>query len=455
MFPSSPPLPAPLLANRQTQTVSELTSSITVLLENEFPFVAVSGEISNVRRPYSGHTYFTLKDSEAQIRCVLFKSQQRYLAQPLEGGARVICRGRISVYRQRGEYQIIVDHVSDGGLGDLQRRFDMLKDKLLTEGLFAREAKKKLPAFVGRICLITSPSGAAVYDFLRTAQARFAGLQVEILPAAVQGASAAREIIRQIDHANKRAWAEVIVLTRGGGSLEDLAAFNDEELARAIYASQLPVVSAVGHEVDFTIADFVADQRSPTPTAAAQEIVFDKDEVVGQLSRLQEQMVQGLQSTLRQKEHRLAMTRKHLADPRRLVDHYQLKVDHVSLNLIHCFARILERATHRLDAVRHAFTDQAPERKIAGSWRHCETLRHRLDQAMKNRLQGKSEEIARHSARLDALSPLAVLGRGYALAFTEEGRIIRGIDQVKRDDPITIRVADGTIAGMVKKTTRK
>ncbi len=453
MFPSTPTPPPSLSVSRQIQTVSELTSSITLLLESEFPFVAICGEVSNVRRPYSGHLYFTLKDPEAQIRCVFFKSQQRYLEKPLADGAKIVCKGRISVYKQRGEYQIIVDHIADEGRGKLQQQFEYLKNKLLAEGIFAAESKKKLPTLVQKICLITSPTGAAVHDFLKKALERFSNLEVEILPAAVQGDRAAQEITSQIAVANKRNWADIIILTRGGGSLEDLAAFNDEKLARAIYSSQLPIVSAVGHEVDFTIADFVADHRSPTPSAAAEEIVPAQKQLMAGLDLLEKRMENALRNSLQRNENRLASLKKLLTDPRRIIEHYQLKVDHASLHLSHLFSKKNDLAQKRLEGYRQKLEARSPERQISAAITRCEVLTGHLTQAMKDTLQTLRERLANQSTRLDALSPLAVLGRGYALAMTTDKHIIRSIKQVQKDEQIEVRVADGTITSVVKKTT--
>ncbi len=453
MFPSDPTPPSPPFVPGQIRTVSELTSSITLMLEGEFPFVAICGEISNVRRPYSGHLYFTLKDSQAQIRCVLFKNQQRFQGKPLVDGAKVICKGRISVYKQRGEYQIIVDHIASEGIGDLQQDVERLKEKLLAEGLFSQDLKKKLPAFARKICLITSPTGAAVHDFLKKALERFADLEVEILPTAVQGDRAAREISAQIAVANKRGWADIIILTRGGGSLEDLAAFNDEQLARAIHASHLPLVSAIGHEVDFTIADFAADHRSPTPTAAAEEVVFDKKQLLTGLGLVRQRMEYALTNTLQRKKNSLAILEKLLTDPRRIIDHYKLKVDHLTLNLIHRYTKKNDLMGKRLELCRQKLTDQNPERQIAAAKIRCAALSGQITQQMRDRLQGGKEGLAKQSTLLDALSPLSVLGRGYALAMTRDRDIIRSVLQVESGDPIRVRINDGIITGVVEKTT--
>jgi len=256
------------------QSVTEITRSIKGILEHGFAFVAVNGEISNLRRPYSGHLYFTLKDDNAQLKAVLFKSQSRYLEKELRDGAQVICRGRVSVYEARGDYQIIVDSVDFAGAGAKHLAFEKLKRRLEAEGLFAADHKLPLPFLPHKIALITSPQGAAVHDFLKIASRRFPAVPIEIYPAPMQGEQAAAAIIQALELIQKRD-CDVIVICRGGGSLEDLWPFNNEELARKIYNCSLPVVSAIGHEVDFTILDLVADERSPTPTAAAEAVLPD------------------------------------------------------------------------------------------------------------------------------------------------------------------------------------
>ena len=253
-------------------TVTELTRSIRGILETEFPFITVSGEISNLRQPYSGHVYLTLKDENSQIKAVLFKLQQKYLRELPADGQKVICRGRISVYEPRGEYQLIIDYLERLGTGELQVAFGMLKQKLADEGLFDPVTKKEIPRFPARIALVTSPEGAALHDFLKVALERYPSQPIEIFPVRVQGKEAATEITNALVQLNQLQRSEVIVLCRGGGSIEDLWPFNEESVARAIYASHIPVVSAVGHEIDYTIADFVADLRAPTPSAAAETI---------------------------------------------------------------------------------------------------------------------------------------------------------------------------------------
>ena len=282
--------------NQKIFSVSELTGTIKRMLEGRFPFVHVAGEISNLRQPGSGHLYFTLKDDRAQIKAVLFKMQQRYLEKPPKNGQMVICRGRLSVYEPRGDYQLIVDALDLHGAGELQIAFEQLKRKLAEEGIFDQSVKKELPPLPRHITLVTSPTGAAVHDFIRIAQNRFPQARISVYPVAVQGDTAAKEIRQAIIDINDHLDTDIIVLCRGGGSIEDLWAFNDEQLARAIYASVVPVVSAVGHEVDVTIADFAADLRAPTPSGAAEMILPDSSGLADRIAGLARRISHSMQS---------------------------------------------------------------------------------------------------------------------------------------------------------------
>jgi exodeoxyribonuclease VII large subunit len=312
----------------QAQTVTEVTSIIRGILETELPFVSVLGEISNLRQPYSGHIYFTLKDAGAQLKAVLFKPQQRYLQALPEDGMEVVCRGRISVYEPRGEYQLIVDYLDLKGSGALQIALDRLKKKLADEGLFDQAHKKKIPFLPGKIAVVTSPQGAAVRDFLRIAAARYAGIPITIFPVRVQGEGAADEIVQAINTINAQARADVIVLCRGGGSIEDLWAFNEEKLARAIFASHVPIVSAIGHETDFTIADFVADLRVPTPTAAAEAVIPNKRLLSARVSEAGHRLATAMKRKIDHGGYQVKVCRRMLGDPSSALDHYRLATDH-------------------------------------------------------------------------------------------------------------------------------
>ena len=285
------------MSNSRIFTVSEINDSIRGILEVQFPFVSVAGEISNLRQPLSGHCYFTLKDERTQIRAVLFKMQQRYLSSKPADGQMVICHGRISVYEARGEYQLIVDTIDLHGTGIMQLEFEKLKHKLAAEGLFDQDVKTQLPFLPEHITLVTSPKGAAVHDFIRIAQARCPTTKIAVFPVSVQGNQAAGEISRAITAINNHLSTDIIVLCRGGGSLEDLWTFNEEKVARAIAGSTIPIVSAIGHEIDYTIADFVADLRAPTPSGAAEMLLPETQALKSQINELQNRQFRSMKST--------------------------------------------------------------------------------------------------------------------------------------------------------------
>lgn len=433
------------------QTVSELTSSLKGLLETHYSFITVSGEISSLRVPYSGHHYFILKDDKAQIKAVLFKGQARYLATKLADGQQILCKGRITIYEPRGDYQIIVEQITPLGEGNLQLAFAQRKQALTAEGLFDQQHKQQLPVPATRLCLITSPTGAAVHDFLTVALARFPHLQVEIIPVKVQGDEAPDEICQAIKLANKRAWAEVIILTRGGGSLEDLWAFNDEELTRAIFASQLPIVSAVGHEIDFTLADFVADQRAPTPTAAAEMVVHDYREAMAQLNSLRRSLAQAELNLIAVWGHRLSQLRHRLGDPRTILANYGLRLDHLVTRLSQAVLTGLTQHRHALKQQELQLRQHAPLATMARQQQQLQQYCQSLHNAMARILHERRLSLARLASKLDGLSPLAILGRGYSLTYSNEMDLIKSIKQVHPGQEIRQQLVDGMIYSVIKK----
>ena len=435
----------------QIQTVSELTSSLKGLLETHYSFVSVSGEISSLRVPYSGHHYFLLKDDTAQIRAVLFKGQSRYLSEKLADGQQVLCRGRITIYEPRGDYQIIVDQITPLGTGNLQLAFEQRKQALAARGFFDQQHKQGLPHPIQRLCLITSPTGAAVHDFLSVALARFPHLQVEILPVRVQGDEAAGEICQAIHTANKRRRAEVVIITRGGGSLEDLWAFNDEKLVETIFHSRLPVVSAVGHEIDFTLCDFVADLRAATPTAAAEMVVSDFHKLSADITARRHRLLQAQQALLERLAHQLSKLRHGLGDPRAMLDSFRLRLDHDLA--LHCRAMTdhINQARQQLTSLRQQLRQFAPLTTIARQDDHLRRLRQRLGQAMTDLLARERMALATTAARLDGLSPLAVLGRGYSLTYTADKTLITSVNQVKEGQKTGQQLQDGFLHCQVEK----
>lgn len=440
------------MAGDQIQTVSELTQSIRGVLEVSFPFVTVTGEISNLRCPYSGHLYFTLKDATAQIKAVLFKPQQRYLACTPADGMEVVCRGRISLYEARGEYQIIVDVLATKGAGALQLAFDLLKRKLAEEGLFAAEQKLPLPLLPEKVALITSPGGAAVHDFLTMAKKRCAAIPIEIFPVRVQGAGAKEDIIEAINHCNQREANDVIVLCRGGGSLEDLWTFNEEEVARAIAASRIPVVSAIGHEVDVTIADMVADFRAPTPTAAAEAVVPSRAQLSGQLTDFRNRLAKTVLDRLTFYRRTIEANRKILGDPTSLLDQFRLKTDHALASLHFAFSRDIHQRQLTLARVSQTLARHTPLQRLEYQRQRFQELRRRLIQDMLRQQERKRATFAENIALLHAISPLAVLARGYGIVQQHNGNIVRSSADVSPGENITVTLARGGLSCEVKKT---
>ncbi|MEW6218275.1 MAG: exodeoxyribonuclease VII large subunit [Thermodesulfobacteriota bacterium] len=437
------------------QTVSELTRSIRGLIEAHFPFVAVAGEISNLRRPLSGHLYFSLKDQEAQLKAVLFKPQLRYLAMTPADGLEVVCRGRLSVYEPRGEYQLVVDLMEPRGVGALQLAFEALKGRLAAEGLFAAERKRPLPVLPERIALITSPAAAALFDFLRLARQRCPGVAIDIHPARVQGEGAAAEMVEALTRIQALRPADVIVLCRGGGSAEDLAQFNDEGLARAIAASTIPVVSAVGHETDFTIADLVADLRAPTPTAAVALVLPDRRRLLEAICELEGRLGRALGRRLVQERQALVGLRRALGDPRALLDHQLLRLDYGVQGLRQAMIARLQAGTGALLRLQALLGSQSPAERLFRQAQRREHLRRELNQLMRQRLAFGRSRLERLVGVLQAVSPLAVLGRGYALVrTTPDGVVVRDSGQVARGQELSVRLAAGQLLVRVLETGR-
>ena len=439
-------------------TVSQISRSIRNLLEGEFRFVLVSGEISNLSRPYSGHSYFTLKDEGAQLRAVLFKGQQRFLAEELRDGRQVVCHGRISVYEPRGDYQLIVDTIDFHGAGLLQLQFEELKRRLAAEGLFDEERKKAIPAFPQKITLITSPSGAAVHDFLKIWRNRDWGATIQIFPVRVQGAGAAEEIAAAIARINKikttdtghTGRPDIIVLCRGGGSLEDLWAFNEECVARAIAGSALPIVSAIGHEVDFTIADFCSDLRAPTPTGAAEQLIPDKTRVQSQILFCKRQLATLLLQKINDYSRQVSQNKRLLGDLGMTLSHFTLQIDHSTSRLTHSLERLLQEQTLRLEKTLSRLQRQSPATRVTIQ---TERLRHaseKLCQHIQVLLQQKSAAFSAQAVLLDTVSPLATLARGYAIvrrkkSGKKEEEIISRSGQVHTGEAIEIVLHDGKL----------
>ncbi|MBI5182503.1 MAG: exodeoxyribonuclease VII large subunit [Nitrospirae bacterium] len=395
------------LPERHILTVSRLTGLIKTNLEGSFYDIWMEGEISNLRIPTSGHIYLTLKDEASQIRAVIFKPSLRNIKFELKDGLHIICHGRVTVYETRGEYQIVIDMVEPQGIGALQLAFEQLKERLSKEGLFDTARKRPIPLLPKKIGIITSPTGAAIRDILNIINRRFANVHILINPVPVQGEGAAQEIARAIAEMNEFEDIDAIIVGRGGGSLEDLWAFNEEIVARAIYNSRIPVISAVGHEIDYTISDFVADLRAPTPSAAAELVVKNKADLMNNLGHLFLRIKNGVSRLLDAKRSILREYIRAMKDPSTKISEYIQRVDDLSMRL------------------------------SAGISRRLDSLRKMAESA---------------AGRLNALSPLAILSRGYSITMRHpDMEIIKNIDEVKKGDEINIRLHKGDLAAVVSK----
>jgi exodeoxyribonuclease VII large subunit len=442
------------MSNSRIFTVSEINASIRGLVEVQFPFVSIAGEISNLRKPLSGHCYFTLKDEQSQIRAVLFKMQQRYLSSGPADGQMVICRGRISVYEPRGEYQLIVDAIDFHGTGAMQLEFEKLKQKLAAEGLFDKEAKKPLPFYPEHVTLITSPQGAAVHDFIRVARSRCPQAKIAVYPVSVQGAAAAGEIVEALTTINKHLTTDIIVLCRGGGSIEDLWSFNEEKVARAIAGSAIVVVSAVGHEIDYTIADFTADLRAPTPSAAAEMILPETEGLRSQVMQLKVRQVRVVTSLLQRLRDRVAVNSQRLATVRHPLDHLSMKLDHTAADFQRAFKTLLQTKQHGLDKAAQQIHRYDPATLLLFQRQKLNELHRRLLITAKTNIESRHESLSRAAGLLDAVSPLSTLARGYAVAktFPPGGKIITDADQVKVGSRLNVILHRGSLECRIEKT---
>ena len=486
-----------ILPKKHIWSVSELTGRIRDLLEGEFPDIWVEGEVSNFRPAQSGHLYFTLKDSKAQIRCVCFRDQVRGLRFKPEDGLHVTVRGSISVYDLRGEYQIYVAHIEPVGLGALQLAFEQLKKRLEAEGLFDESRKKPLPVLPGRIGVITSPAGAAVRDIVRVLMRRFPNVQVQIFPVKVQGDGAAAEIVDALRYFNRLKSVDVLILARGGGSLEDLWAFNEEILARAIAASTLPLISGVGHETDFTIADFVADVRAATPSAAAEIVVRTRQEFERNIAEQQRHIVNRIHYLFLEWRHQVRDLEAHRAfrQVEIRIRRYRQQVDDctsfLAENLRHRFQSARQRVTaarSRLEAFdlrgraaalrahierrsgelaawlerifvqkRRRFTASHLRlasvdlrARVARFRRRVEQRSGELETRMDRLLLGRRRRWEAADLRLRERSPYELLKRGYAIAYDASGKVLRSADQVSTGDPVSVRLARGEFSATVR-----
>jgi exodeoxyribonuclease VII large subunit len=434
-------------SSRQVLKPAQLNALARDLLEGSFPMIWVEGEISNFTRPSSGHVYFTLKDDRAQVRCALFKMKAQYLRFMPREGMLVQVRGRLTLYEARGDYQLVLDYMEESGEGALRRALEILKQKLQTEGLFDVSRKRELPAYIKRLGVITSPTGAAVRDVLSVLQRRFPLVAVDVLPVPVQGEGAAADIVQMLKRAIDSERYDALLITRGGGSLEDLWCFNDEQLTRAVAASPIPIVSAVGHEIDTTLVDFAADLRAPTPSAAAELLVPNTESVSDQIEqlllRLQRNIQRQLENTAQHLDRKFLRLRNQQP---------QMQFDRLNNRLSQAHAKFAGVMRERLQAMNFKIKTTGlriehlqPSRLIEQRREQSNTLQQRMQQALLRRLELSTQQLRQTGRALNAVSPLATLDRGYSILRDQQGHVITNVSQVQNDQELNARLAEGSL----------
>lgn len=433
-----------LFEEKKILTVSQLTSLLRGVIEENFEHLWVEGEVSNLSAPASGHLYFTLKDAGAALRCVMFRGSAKALRFNPADGMKLIIRGRLTVYDQRGDYQLIAEYMEPQGVGALQLAFQQLKERLAKEGLFAEERKRQLPVLPATIGIVTSPTGAAIHDILNILERRHAGLHILVAPVKVQGDGAGGEIAAAIKDLNCYPGVDVIIVARGGGSMEDLWAFNEEVVARAIFASKIPVISAVGHEVDFTIADFVADLRAPTPSAAAELVIRSKSELVSYCATLERRLVHGVQRKLSEDAADFRLLQRSLKGPELVIARLQQRVDDLQGRCDSMMGSDLSEYESHLKLLCTRLQHNSSEALVKSGRDYLAKLMLRVSASINASLATRQKTMAAGCGRLEALSPLAVLARGYAVVQKlPEGTTVKSVAQLISDDRIRLQMSDG------------
>lgn len=437
---------------RDIYSVSRLNREVRTVLEGSFPLLWLEAEISNLSRPASGHLYFSLKDEAAQVRCAMFRNKNMYLPFTPKNGMQVLVRARIGLYENRGDFQIVIEHMEEAGDGALRRAFDALKQRLENEGLFDSANKSPIPSPPRQVGVITSPTGAAIRDVLSTLKRRFPALPVIIYPVAVQGENSAIEIAKAIAKANAHQDCDVLLLVRGGGSLEDLWSFNEETVARAIHHSQIPIVSGIGHEVDFTIADFVADYRAPTPTGAAEYISPDQQAWKLQLNKLQQRFMYIHRTQLQMRRQQLHTLRSRVQHPGHHLQSTSQRLDELFARQQQFLKQHLAIEKQRMQHIGNRLIYAQPSRKLHLSNEMLTRLFKRLIQTRRHKHTMYQQQLNGLARTMDAVSPLATLSRGYAIVQTKDGTVIRSSRQVGAGQGITIRLHKGRIFSRIEKT---
>lgn len=440
-------------------TVSRLNQTVRLLLEQEMGQVWISGEISNFSQPASGHWYFTLKDDTAQVRCAMFRNSNRRVTVRPQHGQQVLVRANITLYEPRGDYQIIVESMQPAGEGLLQQKFEQLKARLQAEGLFDPQHKQPLPSPAHCVGVITSKTGAALHDILHVLKRRDPSLPVMIYPTAVQGDDAPGQIVRAIELANARSECDVLIVGRGGGSLEDLWSFNDERVARAIFASRIPVVSAVGHETDVTIADFVGDLRAPTPSAAAEMVSRNQQELVRQIQSVQQRLGMAMDYFLANRNRRFTQLHHRLQQqhPQLRLARQQTALERLQQRMNMAVDSQLKRSAQQQLRLLQRLNQQNPQPRIHRAQSRIQQLEYRLAENIHARLSVTRERFGKAVTHLEAVSPLSTLARGYSVTTSADGNVLKQAKQVKAGDTLTTRVTDGWVESEVKsvKTAKK
>ncbi|EJG1650453.1 exodeoxyribonuclease VII large subunit [Vibrio parahaemolyticus] len=437
--------------NQNIFTVSRLNAEVRLLLENEMGIVWLVGEISNFSAPVSGHWYLTLKDSRAQVKCAMFRGNNRSVTFKPANGNQVLVKARLSLYEPRGDYQLIIESMQPEGDGRLQQEFEELKMKLAAEGLFAQTNKLPLPEHPKRVGIITSKTGAALYDILDVLKRRDPSLPVVIYPTMVQGDDAAIQIAQAIGRANSRNECDVLIVGRGGGSLEDLWCFNNEILARTIAASQIPIISAVGHEVDMTIADFVADVRAPTPSAAAELVSRDNSHKDQSLVAKQHKLASAMRYYLAQQKQQSAqlLHRLERQHPSYQLQRQSQQLDELDMRLRRAMQRFIDTRQQAVERKHHRLQLNSPIKHLAQQKSRLERVEHKLMDAMDRKLLTMRHQLAIAAEKLDTVSPLATLKRGYSITQTDQGKVVTSADDVKTGDLLVTRLANGEIHSTV------
>jgi exodeoxyribonuclease VII large subunit len=436
---------------RKIYTVSELNANIKSLLEEQFPFIWIVAEISNFRTPLSGHFYFTLKDEESQLNAVMFRGQQQQLKFKPEDGMRITGMGRLSVYEPRGTYQIILEYLEPSGIGALQVAFEKLKAQLATEGLFDEKHKKAIPFLPHKIALVTSPTGAVVHDMLNIIDRRFCNMNIQVYPVKVQGNGAEEEIIAALTQLNQTNDTDVAILARGGGSLEDLQAFNSEGVARAVFTSEIPIIAAIGHETDYTIVDFVADLRAPTPSAAAELAVPIKNELLQKLKDISEDLKYRMANTIDRLGVNLQDLSQRLIDPRKQIQDWRLRMDDYTTRLIRYIQILLARQKERLQWWTDRLVNNSPAQQSRRLNVVVEQNTSNLLKTFNKYIDDKSTRLRELSIQLETLSPVAILKRGYSITRTiPDLDLVFDPKMVSIGQNLEVMVAKGTLTCRVK-----